>query len=53
MHKLKDSSVKPIAHASRTPFPAENDYSEIEKEGYGLVFVFKQFHRFIHRRFTL
>ena len=54
MHKLKDTLIKPITHASRMLLPAEKNYSMIEKESLGILFTFKKFHRFTHRRrFTL
>ena len=54
MYKLKDVSIKLIAHVSRTLLAAGNNYSVIEKESLGIVFALKKFYRFIHRRrFTL
>ena len=50
MYKLKDSSIKPIAHAFRTLLPTEKNYSVIEKVS---LFALKC-HRFVHGRgFTL
>ena len=54
MDKLKEGSIKPVAHASRTLLPDEKNYFVIEKESLGIVFSLKKFHKFIHkRRFTL
>ena len=54
MHKLKDGSIKPIAHASRTFLQVKKNYSMIENESLGIVFALNKFHRFLHeRRFTL
>ena len=48
MHKLKDGSIKTIAHAPRTLLPTEKNYSMIEKESLGIVFALNNFHRFLH-----
>ena len=54
MHKLKDNSIKPIAHASRTLLPTKKNYSVIEKESLEIVFILKKYHRFLNgRKFTL
>lgn len=50
LHKLKDRSLKPIAHASRMLLLAEKGYSQIEKEALGIIFAATKFHRFIHGR---
>ena len=46
-HKMTDGTTKPIAHASRALLPAEKNYSQIEKEALGIIFVASKFHRFI------
>ena len=48
MHKLKDSSIKPIAHTSRTLLPDQKNYSVKEKESLRIVFVINKFNRFLH-----
>ena len=48
MHKLKDGSIKPTEHAFKTLLPTEENYSVIEMESLGIVFL-----RFLDgRRFT-
>ena len=50
LHKLPDGSRKAVAHASRSLLPAENQYSQIEKETLGIIFAVTKFHRYLHRR---
>lgn len=46
--------IKPVAYASRTMTPAEQKYSQFEKEGLALVFAVKKFHKYVYGRpFTL
>lgn len=53
-HLMSDHSIRPIAFASRTLQPAEQKYSQIEKEGLALIFAVKKFHKFIFgRKFIL
>ena len=45
---------KPVAHVSRTLLQAEKNYSQIEKEGFAILFTIKKIHRFVHgRKFVL
>jgi hypothetical protein len=47
-------AVKAIAHASCSLKPAEQNYSQIEKEGLALIFAIRKLHKYIYRRhFTL
>ena len=47
-------STSTIVHASCSLKPAEQNYSQIEKEGLALIFAIKKFHKYIYgRHFTL
>ena len=53
-HRWPDGTVKAIAHASCSPTPAEQNYSQIEKEDLALIFAVKKFHKYVYGRyFTL
>ena len=53
-HKMSDGTEKPIGFASRTLSVAEQQYSQIEKEGLSCVFGVQRFHAYlIGRHFTL
>jgi len=49
-HRWPDGSVKAVAHASFSLTPAEQNYSQIEKEGLALIFAVKMFHKYIYGR---
>ena len=51
LHKMLDGTHKPIAHASRTLLPAEEHYSQIEKEALAIIFAATKFPRYLPRRF--
>ena len=54
LHRFPDKTEKAIAHAARALTPAEQQYSQIEKEGLALVFALTKFHRMLHgRKFIL
>ena len=53
-HKLDDGSEHPIAFASRSLSPAEQKYSQLDKEGLAIIFGVKRFHYYLlGRRFTI
>lgn len=53
-HRWPDGSVTAIAHASCSLKLAEQNYSQIEKEGPALIFAGKKFHKYIYgQHFTL
>ena len=43
-HKMADGSERPVGFASRTLSPAEQKYSQIEKETLACVYGVKRFH---------
>ena len=49
-HVMDDGQERPIAYASRTLTPAEQGYSQLEKEGLAIVFGVKKFHNYIYGR---
>ena len=49
-HKMSDGSDKPIGYASRTLSAAEQNYSQLEKEGLACVFGVKKFHNYLFGR---
>ena len=49
-HRLENGNEHPIAFASRSLLPAENNYSQIDSEGAAIVFGILKFHRYIYGR---
>ncbi|EFP01211.1 hypothetical protein CRE_24401 [Caenorhabditis remanei] len=53
-HRCPDGTEKTIYHISKTLSKTQRNYSQIEKEGFGLITAVTKFHKFIHgRKFTL
>ena len=53
-HIMPDCTERPITFASRTLSPAEKNYSQLDKEGLGIVFGVKKFHQYVFgRHFTI
>jgi len=49
-----ESGERPIAYASRTLNQAERNYSQLDREGLGIIFGVKKFHKFLFgRNFTI
>ena len=49
-HKMQDGSDKLIGSASHTLSVAEQNYSQIEKEGLACIFGVKKFHNYLFGR---
>ena len=47
-HVMDDGQEHPIVYASRTLTPAEQGYSQLEKENLAIVFGVKKFHNYIY-----
>jgi len=47
---MSDGAEKPIGYASRTPTKAEQNYSQLEKEGLSSVFGIKRIHDYLFGR---
>ncbi|EFP09026.1 hypothetical protein CRE_22508 [Caenorhabditis remanei] len=53
-HRFPDGSEKAIFHSSHSLTAPQRNYSQIEKEAFGLITAVTKYHRFIHgRHFTL
>lgn len=53
-HIFEDGRERPIAYASKTLNSSEQKYSQIEKEGLGIVFGLKKIHQYLYgRKFVL
>ncbi|XP_053662042.1 uncharacterized protein K02A2.6-like [Anopheles marshallii] len=49
-HKFADGSLKVVQHASRALTKAENNYSQIDREGLAIIFAVKKFHKMLYGR---
>ena len=49
-HRMNDGSEKPIAFASRTLAPAEEKYTQLDKEQLAIVFGVKKFYHYLFGR---
>ena len=53
-HVFADGTEQPVAYASRTLLPNEQNYAQVEKEALSLIFGVQKFHQYIYgREFTL
>ena len=53
-HVMDDGSEQPVACASRTLSPTEQNYAQIDREGLALIFDLRYFHKYlVGRSFTL
>ena len=53
-HVFADGTERPVAYASRTLLPNEQNYAQVEKEALSLNFGVQKFHQYIYgREFTL
>jgi len=46
-HTMTNGEEHPIAYASRTLSPAENYYSQIEKDTLNVIYAVKKFHQYL------
>ena len=52
--QMQNDEERPIAHASKTLSPAQQRYSQIEREALAIIFGVKKFHQYLYgRKFTL
>ena len=53
-HVFSDGTEQPVAFASHTLSPSEQNYSQLEKEALSLVFGIQKFHQYLYgRKFSL
>ncbi|GFS26157.1 polyprotein [Elysia marginata] len=51
---IDENGDRPIAYASRSLNQAEKNYSQLDREGLGVIFGVKKFHKFLYgRKFTI
>ncbi|XP_046373937.2 uncharacterized protein K02A2.6-like [Haliotis rufescens] len=49
-HQLPDGSERPISFASRTLTKAEQNYSQLDREGLSVIFGLRKFHKYVYGR---
>lgn len=49
-HEMPDGRVRAVAHASRTLSSAEQNYSQICREGLAIIFGVQRFHEYVYGR---
>ena len=49
-HRMPDGLERPVGYVSRTLTNAEQNYSQLEKEGLSCVFGIKKFHNYLFGR---
>lgn len=49
-HRFPDGTERPIKYASQTLSPTQQNYSQIDREAYGVIFGVKKFYRFLFGR---
>lgn len=49
-HEMPDGQVRAVAHASRTLSAAEQNYSQICREGLAIIFGVQRFHEYVYGR---
>ncbi|RXN33959.1 putative protein K02A2.6-like protein [Labeo rohita] len=53
-HRVDDNTKKPLGFTSRTLTPAEQRYSQLDKEALAIIFGVQKFHKYLYgRKFTI